>query len=100
MRFKRSLAGIEFEWDEHENDRNLRERGFGFDLAASIFLRPVIAVQDTRQDYGEVRMRALGSAQDVVLVVVYTDRAGVRRIISARRAKQKERMLWQSFAGL
>ena len=91
---------MEFEWDEHKSDRNLRERGFGFDLAASIFLGPVIAVQDTRQDYGEVRVRALGSAQDVVLVVVYTDRAGVRRIISARRAKQKERMLWQSFAGL
>ncbi len=91
---------MEFEWDEEKSDKNRRERGFGFDLAASIFLGPILEAEDTRRDYGEVRVRALGAAQGVVLVVVFTDRPGVRRIISARRAKQKERRLWQLFVGL
>ncbi|MCT4492998.1 BrnT family toxin [Bosea minatitlanensis] len=91
---------MDFEWDEGKSEGNLRERGFGFDLAASIFLGPVLEAEDTRHDYGEVRIKALGSVQGIILVVIYTDRDGIRRIISARRAKQKERRLWQLFAGL
>jgi len=41
---------------------------------------------------------AFGLVEEEVLVVVYTDRGDVRRIISARRANRKERKLWQSFA--
>lgn len=43
-------------------------------------------------------MVALGAVEEEVLVVVYTDRSEVRRIISARRANRKERKLWRSFA--
>ncbi|MEJ0050817.1 MAG: BrnT family toxin [Methylovirgula sp.] len=33
-----------------------------------------------------------------ILFVTYTDRNGeIRRIISARKANRKERLLWQSF---
>ena len=86
-----------FGWDDVKSQRNLLERGFGFDHAAAIFIAPTLEAQDTRRDYGEVRVQAIGRAGDDILYVVYSDRNEVRRIISARLANKKERRLWQSF---
>ena len=86
-----------FEWDDAKSQRNLLERGFGFDHAAAIFIGPTLEAQDNRRDYGEVRVQAIGSAGDDILSVVYSDRGEVRRIISARLTNKKERKLWQSF---
>ncbi len=85
-----------FEWDAAKHERNRRERGFGFDHAIRIFAGPVIEAVDARRAYGEVRIQALGQTGDDVLLVVYTQRGEVRRIISARLASRKERQLWQS----
>ena len=51
---------------------------------------------DARSDYGERRVIALGTAQNITLTVVYTDRAEAggeinRRIISARKSSNHER---------
>jgi uncharacterized protein len=89
---------MQFEWDQAKHDWTRRSRGFGFDTAARVFEGPTHEFPDERRDYGEVRMVALGLVEGEVLVVVYTDRGDVRRIISARRANRKERELWQSFA--
>jgi uncharacterized DUF497 family protein len=89
---------MQFEWDEAKSDRNLRERGFSFAFAARIFKGPVIERMDTRKDYGEARTKAIGAVGENVLLLVYTDRGAVRRIISARPANQKERAEWRSFA--
>ena len=78
-----------FEWNEVKSERNLRERGFGFDYAAQIFAREVIEEDDRRRDYGEARTIATGQFGGDV--VVYTWRADRRRIISARRANRRER---------
>jgi len=87
-----------FEWDEAKSRRTLSERGFGFDYAARIFLGPTLEKHDDRRNYGEVRMRAIGSVGEDVLFVVYTDRGMARHIISARLASRKERKSWHSFA--
>jgi hypothetical protein len=87
-----------FEWDEAKSRRNLRERGFDFNCAASVFAGLTLERRDDRRDYGEVRMQAIGRAGDDILFVVYTDRGDVRHLISARRANRKERKLWHSFA--
>jgi len=87
-----------FEWDEAKSRRNLNERGFGFEYAARIFLRPTLEKLDNRRDYGEARIQAIGRVIDDILFVVYTDRGDARHIISARLASRKERSLWQSFA--
>jgi uncharacterized DUF497 family protein len=97
LRELRRLA-MDFEWDEQKSERTRKERGFGFDVAARIFEGPTFEFPDERRDYGELRMVALGAVEEEVLVVVYTDRSDVRRIISARRANRKERKLWRSFA--
>jgi uncharacterized protein len=81
----------DFEWDQTKSDRNRLERNLPFDLAILLFKAPTRERPDLRRDYGEVRMKAIGIAGGLILHCVYTDRVLVRRIISLRRAKRKER---------
>ena len=87
---------MRFSWDARKSDRNLRERGFDFEFATQIFDGSTLERTDSRRDYGERRMIALGKAQEIALTVVYTDRAEAggevnRRIISARKSDRRER---------
>ncbi len=82
---------MDFEWDGAKSARNAAERGLPFDVAMALFDDPTLEGQDRRRDYGEVRIRAIGQVEGVVLVCVYTDRGTARRIISLRAAKEKER---------
>ncbi len=87
---------MRFIWDARKSDRNLAERGFDFEFATQIFDRQTLERPDTRREYGERRMIALGLAQGIPLTVVYTDRAEAggavsRRIISARKSDRRER---------
>ena len=79
---------MRFDWDEPKHQRNLRERGIGFDQAARVFRGDTIDWIDDRFDYGETRIRALGEVDGELLHVVYTDRGDVRWIFSARRASR------------
>lgn len=45
----------------------------------------VLSQVDEREDYGEVRVKAIGEIDGIVLVVIYKDRDDVRWIISARK---------------
>lgn len=45
---------------------------------------------DTRHSYGEDRYRLIGKIEERLFVVVYTPRHDVIRIISARKANQRE----------
>ena len=95
---------MRFTWDVRKSDQNLRERGFDFEFATQIFDRPTLERDDTRRDYGERRVIALGRAQDVPLTVVYTDRAEaggevIRRIISARKSHRREREAYEKAVG-
>ena len=87
---------MEFEWDDWKNRSNIHKHGISFDLALSIFEGPVYTWTDDRQAYGEVRQVSIGSIENAaVAVVVHTDRNGVIRIISARRASRKEKRLYE-----
>ena len=83
------------EWDEAKSEANRRRWGFGFDVAALVFDGDTLEWDDTRKDYGEKRIIALGKVRDRCLVVVYTWRKGVRRIISARKANKGESIAYQ-----
>jgi len=90
-----------FSWDRRKSEANLAERGFDFEFASAIFSGPTLEREDSRQDYGERRMVAIGAADGILLVVVYTDRvmSGVRverRVISARRASKRERVAYET----
>ena len=45
---------------------------------------------DTRYSYGEERYRVIGVIEQRLFVVVYTPRHDAMRIISARKANQRE----------
>lgn len=91
---------MEFEWDEAKSERNRVERGFDFRVASLIFEGPTVEWCDIREDWGEVRIIAVGIVEDRVRTVIYTERDGKRRIISARRARKDEEETWRSFAKL
>ncbi len=82
---------MNFEWDEAKSDTCFRERGFDFAYAARAFFDPDRLVQaDTRRSYGEERYQLLGKIEQRLFVVVYTPRDDALRIISARKANQRE----------
>lgn len=46
--------------------------------------------EDSRHSYGEVRYQLMGKIENRLFVLVYTLRRDVVRIISARKANQRE----------
>ena len=81
----------QFEWDPTKNRTNIRKHNISFSAAVKIFDGPRLEEEDTRQDYGETRIIALGRSERRILYVVYTRRNSVIRIISARKANRDER---------
>ena len=80
-----------FAWDPIKNRINIEKHHLSFSKAAKIFDGPRVEKEDTRRDYGEKRIIALGRSEGRILRVVYTRRHGVIRIISAKKAKTHER---------
>jgi uncharacterized DUF497 family protein len=79
---------VEITFDPAKNERNLRERGIDFGLAAEFDFDSAIFRQDTRKDYGEVRMRALGYIGETLHALVFTMRGSVVRVISLRKPSE------------
>ena len=90
---------IRYEWDEEKNKVNQRKHGIDFETAELVFDDPFCVTFIERISGGEERWHAIGSIENiVVIVVVHTyrqdDSDEVIRIISARRATRHERKLY------
>ena len=83
-----------FEWDEAKRRANLAKHGIDFPEAVEVLHGSPWLAEDTRRDYGEKRCLAVGPCPGHVLVVAFTLRKGVFRIISARRANSRERRMY------
>lgn len=83
-----------FEFDPAKNARNIRERGISFERFADKDLGTALAVEDTRVDYGERRVRLLGTIDSRLHVAVITYRGEKVRVISLRRANEREERLY------
>jgi hypothetical protein len=81
-----SLSG--FDWDTRKSASNLIKPGIDFEDAIEIFYGPVILRRSDRND--EERWVAIGHSENRLIAVVFTRRADVIRIISARRARKNE----------
>src|SRR5882762_2286902 len=82
------LSAASFEWDNQKRELNLAKHGIDFDSAIEVFDGPIILRRSDRNN--EERWTALGYSDDRLVVVVFTRRADVIRIISARRARKNE----------
>ena len=88
----------QFQWDHTKDQENIRKHGISFAEAVEIFDGPMFTAVDERFEYDEMREISMGLLGGmVVLNVAHTDRAGVTRIISARRATKKERVLFYAY---
>ena len=89
---------MDFEWGADKDAENRAKHGISFEEATYIFGGPILTKIDSRKDYGEVREISLGMlSPDAVLVVVYTDRGGKIRLISARKANRRERQVFYDY---
>ena len=81
------------EFDPVKDAENQRKHGLALEFAPLVFEGAFIEEEDRRSDYGETRIVATGPIElfgGRICVVVYTWRDGVRRIISFRKADDKE----------
>ncbi|HRM67830.1 MAG TPA: BrnT family toxin [Thauera phenylacetica] len=82
---------MDFEWDEAKSEACFQVRGFDFAYAARAFFDPDRVFQaDTRHSYGEERFQVMGRIEQCLFVIVDTPRRDAIRIISARKANQRE----------
>ena len=69
----------------------LEARGLDMARAGDVFAGPALTVEDVRHDYGEDRFITIGFLDGVMVVLVWTPRGGADRIISLRKANERER---------
>ena len=82
--------GTLFEWDAEKEAVNLRKHKLGFDEAMRVFDdRNRKEFYDALHSQEEDRFFTIGMVRDI-LFVVYTERREASRIISARKANEKE----------
>ena len=62
--------------------------------AEDVFAGPALTVEDDRRDYGENRFITIGFLDGTMVVLVWTPRSGADRIISMRKANERERTLY------
>ena len=85
------LAGLNFEWDDEKAEINRKKHGVRFEVAVRVFLDEfLIDDYDEEHSDDEDRIKVIGKVEKI-LVVIYTERGEVNRIISARLANKEER---------
>ena len=88
---------MEFEWDEDKAAQNLKKHKVAFSEAATVFGDPLSKTfPDPNHSIDEDRFILIGTSdQGRVLIVSHTDRADRIRIISARKATNRERKAYE-----
>jgi uncharacterized DUF497 family protein len=81
---------MRIEFDANKNATNIRERGLSFEQVLDFDFETAVYTQDTRRDYGEIRLRALGYLDGRVHALVFTETAVGIRVISFRKANKRE----------
>ena len=87
------------EVDPEKDALNMLKHGLPLDTALLLFEGPFIEEEDGREDYGKTRFVATGPVEQFghrVCVVIYTWRGNVRRIISFRKANDREVRKYQA----
>lgn len=79
-------------FDPAKNAANLAKHGVSLALAGEMEWDEAVMWPDVRRDYGEPRMSALVLYGGRLFFVAFVDRANERRIITLRKANNREKM--------
>lgn len=84
---------VSFGWDEQKAASNLSKHAVSFEEARTVFDNPLAVIFDDEvHSSAEPREIIVGhSSNGRLLMVCFTERSGLVRIISVRRATKKER---------
>ena len=82
------------EFDTAKRTATLEARGLDMARADEVFAGATLTVEDDRQDYGEDRFITIGFLDATMVVLVWTPRDGAHRVISMRKANERERTLY------
>lgn len=90
---------MQYEWDAKKSRANLEKHGLSFEDAELVFESKCITFVDERFDYGEARLITLGVLSGRIVVVVHAPRDEKTRIISMRKANEREQEIYQKRLG-
>lgn len=84
---------MQFEWDGNKAERNVSKHGVSFEEAKTVFDDPLyVDFYDPDHSEDEERYLIIGeSNQGRLLIVSYTERDDLTRLISAREVTRAER---------
>lgn len=85
-----------FDWDAGNKEKNLKHGVLASECEQVFFNEPLVILDDPKHSVAEDRFAAFGRTdQGRRLVVVYTQRSSLIRVISARDMNRREREFYE-----
>lgn len=84
------------EFDPRKNATNLAKHGVSLADGDGVLLDPLALTMEDQAAHGEARWVPVGmNSRGSLMVVVWTERGEIRRLISVRNAEPKERRFYE-----
>ena len=83
---------MQFEWNNEKARLNMEKHSLSFSDAHYVFSGEIITFEDKRENYSELRYVTLGELWG--RVIVHTLRGDAIRIISMRKANEREKKIY------
>lgn len=84
------MRSVEISFDPIKRVITLADRGLDFADAIKVFDGPVFEFEDDRFTYPERRIITYGLLDERLVAVIWTETAAGRRVISMRKANERE----------
>jgi len=81
---------VQITFDPAKRAKTLLERGLDFARAGEVFAGHHFTAEDTRPGYDEPRFITVGTLDGRMVVMVWTPRGNETRVISMRKANERE----------
>ena len=86
---------MKVEFDAAKRAGTLEQRGLDMARAGEVLEGATLTIEDDRMDYGETRYITIGFLDERMVVLVWTPRGNVHRIISMRKANDREKAIYE-----
>lgn len=86
---------MKIEFDPVKSEKNRRERGLSFDMAAEFEWSDAVIMTDHRKPYDEDRFVTVGYLDRRIHVLCFTPKPEGIRIISLRKANRREAIRYE-----